>query len=66
MLMQLIILVTPTATPYRSSNHRDKFIIESLGDDSSTIFKFFTDTLMKNNADKCHLLVSTNANVTKK
>ena len=65
MLMQLIILVTPTATPYRSSNHRDKFI-ESLGDDSSTIFKFFTDTLMKNNADKCHLLVSTNANVTKK
>ena len=63
--MQLIILVTPTATPYRSSNHRDEFI-ESLGDDSSTVFKFFTDTLMKNNADKCHLLVSTNVNVTKK
>ena len=63
--MQLIILVTPTATSYRSINHRDE-VIESLGDDSSTVFKFFTDTLMKNNADKCHLLVSTNVNVTKK
>ena len=27
------------------------------------LFKWFADNLMKSNADKCHLFVSTNANV---
>ena len=38
-------------------------VIKSLGEASEILFKWFNDNLMKINADKCHLLVSTNNTV---
>ena len=38
-------------------------VIKSLEEVSKKLFKWFDDNLMKSNADKCHLLVSTNETV---
>ena len=38
-------------------------VIKSLEEVSKKLFKWFDDNLLKNNADKCHLLVSTNETV---
>ena len=35
-------------------------VIKSFEEASEILFKWFSDNLMKTNADKCHLLVSTN------
>ena len=46
-------------TPYISANNINEAIL-SLEKTTDTLFKWFSDNAMKNNADKCHLLVSTN------
>ena len=38
-------------------------VIKSLEEVSKKLFKWFDDNLIKSNADKCHLLVSTNETV---
>ena len=50
-------------TPYTSSNEVNG-LINSLEEASKELIKWFDDTLMKSNPEKCHLLVSTNDNVT--
>ena len=45
-------------TPYFSADNIDG-VIKSLKDASDILFKWFSDNLMKINADKCHLLVQT-------
>ena len=50
-------------TPYTSSNDVIE-LTKSLEEASKELFKWFDDNLMKSNPDKCHLLVSTNDNVT--
>ena len=47
------------STPYVSADNIDG-VIKSLEDTSEIFFKWFSDNLIKINADKCHLLVSTN------
>ena len=49
-------------TPYISADDIDG-VIKSLEEASATLFKWFSDNLMKSNADKCHLLISTNSTV---
>ena len=49
-------------TPYMSSDTIEG-LIQSLEEVSKKLFKWFDDNLMKSNADKCHLLVSTNESV---
>ena len=49
-------------TPYVCADNIDE-VIKSLEKDSEILFKWFNDNLMKINADKCHLLVSTNNTV---
>ena len=49
-------------TPYVSADKIDG-VIKSLEEASKILFKWFNDSLMKINADKCHLLVSTNNTV---
>ena len=49
-------------TPYISADDIDG-VIKSLEEASATLFKWFSDNLMKSNADKCHLLISTNNTV---
>ena len=46
-------------TPYISASNINEFIL-SLERGTDTLFKWFSDNVMKSNADKCHLLVSTN------
>ena len=46
-------------TPYISANDINE-VIFSLEKATDTLFKRFSDNAMKSNADKCHLLVSTN------
>ena len=46
-------------TPYISANNVNEVIL-SLEKATDTLFKRFSDNVMKSNADKCHLLVSTN------
>ena len=46
-------------TPYVIADNIDG-VIKSLEEASEILFKWFNDNLMKINADKCHLLVSTN------
>ena len=46
-------------TPYISAENINE-VIHSLEEATNTLFKWFNDNLMKSNADKCHLLVSTN------
>ena len=50
-------------TPYASANNMTG-VIKSLEEASTKLLKWFRDNLMKSNADKCHLLVSTNNTVT--
>ena len=49
-------------TPYLSADNING-VIKSLEEASEILFKWFSDNLMKINADKCHLLVSTNNTV---
>ena len=49
-------------TPYISADDIDG-VIKSLEEASATLLKWFSDNLMKSNADKCHLLISTNNTV---
>ena len=49
-------------TPYVSAGNIDR-VIKSLEEASETLFKWFSDNLMKINTDRCHLLVSTNNTV---
>ena len=49
-------------TPYTSSNEVNG-LIKSLEEASKELMKWFDDSLMKSNPEKCHLLVSTNDNV---
>ena len=49
-------------TPHVSADDIDG-VIKSLGEASEILFKWFSDNLMKINADKCNLLVSTNNTV---
>ena len=50
-------------TPYATANDIDS-LIASLEEASKPLFTWFDNNLMKSNADKCHLLVSSNENVT--
>ena len=45
-------------TPYVIADNIDG-VIKSLEEASEILFKWFNDNLMKTNAEKCHLLVST-------
>ena len=49
-------------TPYIIADNIDG-VIKSLEEASEILFKWFNDNLMRINADKCHLLVSTNNTV---
>ena len=49
-------------TPYVIADNIDG-VIKSLEEASEILFKWFNDNLMRINADKCHLLVSTNDTV---
>ena len=49
-------------TPYVSADEIDG-LIKSLEEALEILFKWCNDDLMKTNADKCHLLVSTNNTV---
>ena len=49
-------------TPYVIAHNIDG-VNESLEEASEILCKWFSDNLMKINADKCHLLVSTNNTV---
>ena len=46
-------------TPYVSASNMHRVVI-SLEEASTKLFKRFSDSLMKSNANKCHLLVNTN------
>ena len=50
-------------TPYATANDIDS-LIASLEEVSKSLFTWFDNNLMKSNADKCHLLVSSNEKVT--
>ena len=50
-------------TPYATANDIDSLIV-SLEEASESLFTWFDNNLMKSNADKCHLLVSSNEKVT--
>ena len=50
-------------TPYATANDIDSLIV-SLEEPSMSSFTWFYNNLMKSNADKCHLLVSSNEKVT--
>ena len=47
------------STPYMVANNVDD-LITSLEQESNALFEWFRNNLLKSNADKCHLLVSTN------
>ena len=49
-------------TPYVSADEIDG-LIKSFEEALEILFKWYNDDLMKTNADKCHLLVSTNNTV---
>ena len=50
-------------TPYATANDIDS-LIASLEEASKSLFTWFDNNLIKSNADKCHLLVSSNEKVT--
>ena len=50
-------------TPYATANDIDS-LIASLEEESKSLFTWFDSNLMKSNADKCHLLVTSNEKVT--
>ena len=49
-------------TPYATANDIDS-LIASLEEASKSLFTWFDNNFMKSNADKCHLLVSSNEKV---
>ena len=49
--------------PYATANDIDSLLV-SLEEASKSLFTWFDNNLMKSNADKCHLLVSSNEKVT--
>ena len=51
------------STPFATANDIDS-LIASLEEASKSLFTWFDNNLMKSNADKCHLLVSSNEKVT--
>ena len=51
------------STSYATANDIDS-LITSLEEDSKSLFTWFDNNLMKSNAHKCHLLVSSNEKVT--
>ena len=53
---------TDDNTPYVIADNIDE-VIKSLEEASEILFKWFNDNLVRINADKCHLLVSTNNTV---
>ena len=50
-------------TPYATANDIDS-LIASLEEASNSLFTWFDKNLVKSNADKCHLLVTSNEKVT--
>ena len=52
-------------TPCMSANNMDE-VVKYLEEASTKLFKWFSDNLMKSNAEKLHLLVSTNNTVNTK
>ena len=52
-------------TPYVSSDSIED-VIRILENDSIKLFKWFCDTMMKANKDKCHLIISSNDHVSMK
>ena len=46
-------------TPYVSANNMNG-AVKSLEENSTKLFKWFSDNLLESNVNKCHLLVSTN------
>ena len=52
-------------TPCMGANNMDE-VVKSLEEPSTKLFKWFSDNLMKSNAEKLHLLVSTNNTVNTK
>ena len=42
---------------------KEKYEIKPLEEASTKLFEWFSDNVMKSNADKCHLFVSTNNTV---
>ena len=50
------------STPFIVENNID-YVIASLEQVSDTLFNWFENTRLKNNVDKCHVLVSTNKHV---
>ena len=52
-------------TPYVSSDSIED-VIRILEHDSTKLFKWFSDNMMKANKDKCHLIVSSNEHVNNK
>ena len=52
-------------TPYATDNYIDG-LIDALEEASKSLFTWFDNNLMKSNAGKCHLLVSSNEKVTVK
>ena len=50
-------------TPYATPNDTDS-LIASLEEASKSLFIWFDNNLMKSNADKCHLTVSSNEKIT--
>ena len=49
-------------TPYASSSNLDA-VINKLGESTNSLFQWFRNDHMKANADKCHLLVTGNYEV---
>ena len=50
-------------TPYVIADNIDD-LIKSIEEASTALFQWFDNNLLKSNPDKCHLLISSNENVT--
>ena len=53
------------STPYIPDDNIDD-LIKSLEEVSTALFQWFDNNLLKNYPDKCHLLISSNENITVK
>ena len=52
-------------TPYIAADNTDA-LIKSLEEASTVLFQLFDNNLLKNNLSECHLLISSNENITVK
>ena len=52
-------------TPYIAADNTDA-LIKSLEEASTALFQLFDNNLLKNNLSECHLLISSNENITVK